>query len=153
MMQIQRFMEYAKASYLDLQFILPETVNEARNIQKTIIFVNSVSEICPLINIIVVWMKKLGYPDCCSTWIKPYHSTMSDWDKDLITRAFFFSGNDNLNCIILVATNAYGMGIDNPNIKLIIQWDFPITFDAMIQQLGRAGRKSGQSTLIFFIPK
>lgn len=66
-MQIHRFMEYTKASCLDLQFILPKTVNKALNIQKTIIFVNPVSEIRPLINIIIGWMKKLKYLDCYST--------------------------------------------------------------------------------------
>ena len=124
-----------------------------RNIQETIIFVNSISKIHPLINIIVGWIKKLGYLDCCSTWIKPYHSTMSDCDKDLIAKAFLVSSDDNLNCIILVATDAYGMGINNPDIKLVIQWDFFITFDAMIQQLGRVGRKGRQSTFILFILK
>lgn len=58
-----------------------------------------------------------------------------------------------MKCTILVATDAYGMGIDNPDIKLVIQWDFPITFDAMIQRLGRAGRKGGLSTFIPFTPK
>lgn len=52
-MQIYKFMEYAKASCLDLQFILPKKATAAKNIQKTIIFVNSVSDICPLIRIIV----------------------------------------------------------------------------------------------------
>lgn len=57
---------------------------------------------------------------------------MSDWNKDLIAKAFFGSGDDNLTYIIFVATDAYGMGINNLDIKLVIQWDFPITFDAMI---------------------
>lgn len=132
-MQIHQFIEYTKASCLDLQFILLKTTNKARNIQKTIIFVNSISEICPLINIIVGWIKKLGYLDYCSTWIKPYHSTMSNWDKNLIAKAFLVLGDDNLTYIILVTTDIYGMRINNPDIKLVIQWDFPITFDAMIQ--------------------
>lgn len=33
---------------------------------------------------------------------------------------------------ILIAIDAYGIGINNQEIKLIIQWDFPITSDAMI---------------------
>lgn len=78
---------------------------------------------------------------------------MSDWDKDLIAKAFLTPGNDNLECTILVATDAYGMGIDNLDIKLVIQWDMPITFDAMDQRLGRAGRKGGQSIFILFTPK
>lgn len=120
-MQIHWFIEYIKASCLDLQFILSKIAIKARNIQKTIIFVNFVVEICLLINIIVSWMKKLGYLDYCSNWIKPYHSTMFDWDKNLITKAFFVSGDNNLHCIILVTTDVYGIRINNPDIKLIIQ--------------------------------
>lgn len=78
---------------------------------------------------------------------------MSNWDKDLIANAFLQPDDENMECTILVATDAYGMGIDNPDIKLVIQWDFPITFDAMIQRLGRAGRKGGLSTFILFTPK
>lgn len=152
-MQIHRFMEYAKASYLNLQFILLKKATTAKNIQKTIIFVNSVSDICPLIYIIVSCIKQLDYPNSCSNWIRPHHSTISNWDKDLITNAFLQSSDKNMEGSILVATNAYGTGIDNPDIKLIIQWDFPITFDAMIQWLGRAGRKSGLSIFILFTPK
>lgn len=57
---------------------------------------------------------------------------MSDWDKDLIANAFLQPGNKNIECTILVAIDAYGMGIDNPDIKLIIQYNFPITFNAII---------------------
>lgn len=58
-----------------------------------------------------------------------------------------------MECTILVATDAYSMGIDNPDIKLVIQWDFSTTFDAMIQRLKRAGRKGGLSIFILFTPK
>lgn len=34
--------------------------------------------------------------------------------------------------IILVAIDEYSIGIDNSNIKFVIQWDFLITFDAII---------------------
>lgn len=78
-------------------------------------------------------MKKLGYPDSCTTWIRPYHSTLSEWDKDLIENAFLMLADKNMDCVILVATDAYGMSINNLDIKLVIQWDFPITFNVMIQ--------------------
>lgn len=61
--QIHRFMQFSKSSCLDLQFILPQTAVSAKDIQKTIIFVNSVSDIRPMIEIIQAWMKLLGYPE------------------------------------------------------------------------------------------
>lgn len=85
-----------------------------------------------MIDIIRGWMKKLGYPPSSHTWIRPYYSAMSEWDKDLTATAFRTPSNQNHACVILVATDAYGMGIDNPDIKLVVQWNFPISFDAMI---------------------
>lgn len=58
-----------------------------------------------------------------------------------------------MECTILVATDAYGMGIDNPDILLVIQWDIPISFDAMIQRMGRAGRKGGNAIFVLLTPK
>lgn len=78
---------------------------------------------------------------------------MSNWNKAIITKAFQVVQNENTDCIILEATDAYGMGIDNPDIKLVIQWDLPISFDSIIQRMGRAGRKRIQAMFILFTPK
>lgn len=146
-------MTSSKSNFLDLQFVFPLITSHAKDIQKTIIFVNTVSEIRPIIDTIQAWMKQLGYPEGSDRWIRPYHSAMSEWDKSLIAAAFKINGEENNECVILVATDAYGMGIDNPDIRLIIQWDFPIGFDAMIQRIGRAGRKGQQSTFVLLTPK
>lgn len=61
-MQLHRFMKHPRSSCLDLQFVLPPSAKEAKDIQKTIIFVNSVNEIRVIISIFHAWMKKLGYP-------------------------------------------------------------------------------------------
>ncbi|MCJ1471089.1 hypothetical protein MMC07_009737, partial [Pseudocyphellaria aurata] len=60
---------------------------------------------------------------------------------------------ENTECMILVVTDAYGMGIDNPDIALVIQWDLPLSFDTMIQRMGRTGHKGGASTFVLFSPK
>ena len=152
-MQIHRFMEYPKSSCLDLQFILPPVAKKAGDIQKTIIFVNSVPEIQEVIRVIQSWMEKLGYPEESMKWIRPYHSAMSEWDKNLIAKAFSIAGDKNTECTIIVATDAYGMGINNPDVRLVIQWDIPMTFDSMIQQISRAERRGGASVFILFISK
>lgn len=140
-MQIYRFMEHPKSSCLDLQFILPPNAKKAKDIQKTIIFINSVNEIWAIIDIIYAWMIKLGYPKESMQWMRLYHSTMSEWDKKLNADVFAVLAEDNIECIILVVTDAYGMGINNLDVWLVIQWDILICFDSMIQRMGRAGRK------------
>lgn len=134
-MQIHRFMEHPKSSCLDLQTILPHKAKKANDIQKTIIFVNSVSEIRVIISIFHSWMKKLGYPAESMGWIRPYYSAMSEWDKSLNANAFAVPADQNTEYTILVATDAYGMGINNPNVKLVIQWDITLSFDSMISHL------------------
>ena len=46
---------------------------------------------------------------------------MSDWDKSLIAKAFCIPRDENLEYIILVTINAYGIGINNSDVKLVIQ--------------------------------
>ena len=152
-MQIHRFMKHPKSSCLDLHFILLAKAKEAKDIHKTIIFVNSVNEIHVIIDIIYAWMKKLGYPAGSTQWIRPYHSAMSEWDKTLTAKAFGKPGTENTECTILIATDAYGIGIDNPDVKLVIQWDIPLSFDSMIQRMGRAGRKSEAFLFILLTPR
>lgn len=152
-MQIHQFMEQPKASCLDLQFLLSLIAKEAKDIQKTVIFVNSVAKIRPMIAIIRSWMKMLNYLDGSENWIRPYYSTISDFDKVITVKAFRISNENNTECTILVAIDAYGMGIDNPDIRLVIQWDLLLSFDSMIQRLGRAGRKGAQAHFVLLTPK
>ena len=76
--QIHRFMTSSKSSYLDLQYILPPKATQAKDIQKTLIFVNTVAKIRLIIETIQQWMRQLGYSEGSDKWIKPYHLTMSD---------------------------------------------------------------------------
>lgn len=45
------------------------------------------------------------------------------------------------------------MDMDNLDIKLVIQWDLPLSFNLIIQRMGRAGQGAVQSTFVFFIPE
>lgn len=75
---------------------------------------------------------------------------MSEWDKCVIPNTFAVPGNENTEYTILIVTDIYSMDIDNPDVKLVIQWDTPLLFDSMIQRMSQARRKGGASTFILF---
>lgn len=75
--QIYCFMQYAKFSLLDLQFVLLPKAFYAKDIQKTLIFVNTVTEVIPLIEAIRKEMILLDYPKSLEKWVRGYFSTMS----------------------------------------------------------------------------
>lgn len=73
---------------------------------------------------------------------------MSKWDKLLIIVAFKINRKKNNKCIIFIAINIYNIGIGNPDIRLVIQWDFFIRFNAIIQYMGYVRKKNQQFTFV-----
>ena len=65
----------------------------------------------------------------------PYHAGMSRQDRDANQRLFLAG-----KCDVMVATIAFGMGIDKPDIRLIVHMDIPSTIEGYYQETGRAGR-------------
>lgn len=80
------------------------------------------------------------------TKLDTFHSKRQPQDRQIIQQKFF-RGDIN----ILLATSAFGMGINQSNIRTIIHYQLPQTLEDYVQQIGRAGRDLEFSRCIAFV--
>src|SRR5215510_5465856 len=76
-----------------------------------------------------------------------YHGKMGAADRDAAQRQFMKPSRR----LIMVATTAFGMGIDKPNIRYILHYQTPGSLEQYVQEIGRAGRDGhpAQCILLF----
>ena len=75
--------------------------------------------------------------------VKPYHAGMTSRDRAINQQAFV---RDDVR--IIVATIAFGMGINKLNVRFVVHFDMPQNIESYYQQIGRAGRDGLRSDCI-----
>lgn len=75
------------------------------------------------------YLKDLGYN------VGKYHGGLKDEEKERFQEEFLYENID-----IIIATNAFGMGIDKSNIRFVIHFTIPQNIESYYQEIGRGGR-------------
>lgn len=85
-------------------------------------------------------LKKKGHS------VGKYHAGLNDVERNRSQEKFLFD-----DITVMVATNAFGMGIDKSNVRYVIHYNMPKNMEAYYQEAGRAGRdgEPGECILLF----
>ena len=108
---------------------------------KALIFVSTVKQGNAVLNLLQQHELKAEF----------FHGKLSPKNRDFLLGRF--TGRLEEQVDLLICTNAFGMGMDIPNVRIVFHWQHPSSPEDYLQEFGRAGRDGKQSLAVLFTKK
>jgi ATP-dependent DNA helicase RecQ len=90
------------------------------------------------VDMVYAWLRRFGIPS------HRYHAGMTAAERNTEQERFMRSGHRT----VMVATNAFGLGIDKPDIRYILHYQSPASLEQYVQEAGRGGRDGAKANCI-----
>lgn len=85
------------------------------------------------------WLTEQGIRSTC------YHASLNSYEREQAHQLFALG-----QVQVLVATTAYGMGVDLEHVRFVVHMDLPLSLESYVQEIGRAGRDGRPATALLF---
>ena len=150
---IQKRLEFRKENVFSMSF---ERTNLAYVVRRT---ENKAGELLHILRRIagsaIIYVRNRRRTKEVTEWLQQqgitadfYHAGLDDAMKD-IRQQRWQKGESR----VMVATNAFGMGIDKPDVRLVIHLDLPDSIESYFQEAGRAGRDGQKAYAVILYTK
>ncbi|MFM7388660.1 MAG: ATP-dependent DNA helicase RecQ [Bacteroidota bacterium] len=125
-----------------------EVINTPNKLASILAYCNGKSDLCGIVYCstrkAVKELAKVFYANKIPAAI--YHGGMSPEERSH-SLSLWMQGTVG----VMIATNAFGMGIDKPNVRYVLHYDFPDNLEAYVQEAGRGGRDGDLARAIAFV--
>ncbi|KAF4590210.1 hypothetical protein EYR38_009508 [Pleurotus pulmonarius] len=123
---------HAEESKADLRFLIPPDAAKPEDIPISLVYCNQRVKCEDAVDRLRQWAQDAEISDKCIAF---YHAKVGSKQKRELERQLAKG-----LIRILVCTDAVGMGCDMRNISRVVCWELPVSFCALVQRIGRAGR-------------
>lgn len=128
---------FTQNDFADLDWLVSNSISCPRDIPKTVVYVDNIMRGHAVVAYLRALLPAALQPKAAIIICHLHASTCSQCKDDALAS---FSDPESNSLRIVVATEAFGCGVDIPDIKIVVNLGTPLNLDSLYQRLGRTGR-------------